>query len=322
MNYDLVPPKSYFVPCSSFLSDYYPKTKSSTTVPTKTRTFISLVDCASLIYNNQTLTGSTKAVFNHDGRFSTTTQACTDWASSSMSFEKSPEGTAAALYSACQSQAVRIDVEKDPSFTGVTGSVVAQVYPGSLLGSSYSSYRNSTSFPIKYSTENPPGGRITTMPCASFQAAYMPGYKSIDSSYESWMSSVTSFWRSPQCTSQAKAMNVSSRHGLPKRQIQYQEWDGDLGVPFGPGKVVHQVGLGGNSATCCGPCQVVAQTLSMLYWPKGSTTPVCTGGSITSLATLSQTSDLAARGMTYANGSSHSQYNGSSQYAIVNGSTL
>jgi len=145
------------------------------------------------------------------------------------------------------------------------------------------------------------------------RAAYVPYYESIASSYSSWIASVTSFWRSPQCTSMAKAVN-SSHPPLAKRQLDFQGWNGNLGVPFGPGNAVHQVGVGGNSATCCGPCQVIAQTLSMLYWPKGSTTPVCSDGPVTSLAVLPSTSHLAARGLP--------SVNRSSVYAVVDGSTL
>lgn len=145
------------------------------------------------------------------------------------------------------------------------------------------------------------------------RAAYVPYYRSYESTYSIWKASVTSFWRSPQCTSLAKALN-SSHSALGKRQIDFQSWNFNLGVPFGPGHAVHQVGIGPSVATCCGPCQVIAQTLSLLYWPRGSTTPVCSDGPVTSLAALPSTSKLAGRGL--------SGVNGSSVYAIVDGSTL
>lgn len=150
--------------------------------------------------------------------------------------------------------------------------------------------------------------------------AYVPNYQSVASTYSRWTESVISFWRSPQCTSQAKAANFS-HHPLAKRQIEFQSWNGELGVPFGPADAVHQVGVGANIATCCGPCQVIAQTLSMLYWPQGSTTPVCSDGPVTSMATtLPPAGNLRARQMSRANGSS--VYDESSAYAIVNGKTL
>jgi len=165
----------------------------------------------------------------------------------------------------------------------------------------------------------PPSSKLLGIPRSQLnvltgrRAAYVPYYKSIESSYSSWKASVTSFWRSPQCTSLAKAVN-SSQPPLAKRQIEFQGWNGNLGVPFGPGHAVHQVGVGANVATCCGPCQVIAQTLSMLYWPKGSTTPVCSDGPVTSLAALPSTNNLAAR--------RPPSVNGSSVYAVVDGSTL
>lgn len=164
VNDNIVPPTSYFVPCSSFLSKYGLRTTSTTSTQSiSTYTRPTIVDCASLILNNRTVTGSTVVDTYSDGSLTLTTQACTAWAANSKSFADSPQGTAAALYSACQSQAVRIDVDKNPLLTGITGSVVVQVYPGSLLGSEHSQYRNSTSFPLPYSTANPSGGIITTV---------------------------------------------------------------------------------------------------------------------------------------------------------------
>lgn len=160
----MVPPISYFVPCSSFLSKYGLQTTPTSTGPTPT--YIpptGLVDCASLVLNNQSLTGRTVVDTFSGTSYIEMTQACTAWAASSKSFADSPEGTAAAWYSACQAQAVTADVQRNPSLAGITGSVVVQIYPGSMLGSDYSEYRNSTSFPLPYSTANPPGGRITTV---------------------------------------------------------------------------------------------------------------------------------------------------------------
>jgi len=73
------------------------------------------------------VTGSTVVL---DGGSGIDIQACTAWAANSKSFADSPQGTVAALYSACQSQARGIDVNKNPSLTGLTGSVIVQVYPG------------------------------------------------------------------------------------------------------------------------------------------------------------------------------------------------
>lgn len=157
-------------------------------------------------------------------------------------------------------------------------------------------------------------------PLTTYRAAYVPRYQSIASTYDNWKETVISFWRSPQCTSMAKASN-SSRPAIARRQVEFQSWNGELGVPFGPAKAVHQVGVGANIATCCGPCQVVAQTLSMLYWPVGSTTPICSDGPVTSIATSIATSPpekhLVARRLSNVNGT-----NASSVYTVVDGSTL
>lgn len=161
MDISWVPPKSSFVPCSSHLSSYWsvngPRTTStSTTQPTSTYTPPPIVDCASLIRHNITLTGSTWGDDDHR-------QACTAWAASRNLFAGSPQSTASVLYGACRAQSALIDIDKDPLLTALTGSVIAQVYPGSLLGPDYSDYRSSTSFPIPYSTRNPSGGIITTV---------------------------------------------------------------------------------------------------------------------------------------------------------------
>jgi len=113
----------------------------------------------------------------------------------------------------------------------------------------------------------------------------------------------------------AKAMN-DSQVPLAKRQIEFTGMDSGLGMwnTGGHLKAVHAVGFHTESATCCGPCQIIAQTLSLMYWPKESTTPMCSDGPVTSLATLPPRSLLVARG--------RPRVNGSSIYAIVDGNTL
>ena len=162
---NVVPPTSYFVLCSSYLSKYGVRPTHTQPIPTYV-TPSGIVDCGSLQNLNQPLTGSTILyTFNPNiTDESATTQACTAWAASRKSFADSPQGTVSALYSACQSQATNYDVQKDPALTGLTGSIVAQVYPGSLLPSDlYSPYHNATAFPIAYATNNPSGGVITTV---------------------------------------------------------------------------------------------------------------------------------------------------------------
>lgn len=166
VNDNIVPPTSYFVPCSSFLSKYglYTTPNSTQTTSTHANPYPSgLVACGSLVANNQSLTGSTIVNTYSGSSFIERTQACTAWAASRKSFADSPLGTISALYSACQYQAVRNDIDKNPTFAGITGNVVAQVYPGSELGSSYSEFRKSSSFPLAYSSVNPSGGRVTTV---------------------------------------------------------------------------------------------------------------------------------------------------------------
>lgn len=165
---NVVPPTSYYVACSIYLSKNGLYTLPTTTAPIPTYTTPSgIVDCAVLISANKTTTGSTILQTFIGTSFEQVTQACTAWAASSLSSAHSPQGTADAMLQACRAQ---VDFDTNPSFANVTGSVIAQVYAGSLLPSDYySQYRNSTSFPVPYSTANPSGGRVTTMPCASFE---------------------------------------------------------------------------------------------------------------------------------------------------------
>lgn len=151
----------------------------------------------------------------------------------------------------------------------------------------------------------------TTMPCSS--------YLSAQSTYEALLIKdnlrdidyMTSFGRSPRCTSFAQNLFHST----------YSQCNNASGTllnirSYWPAGVSNNAQNFGPEFLCCGPCQVVVPQIRVFYWPPGlSSNCSVTNDNLTSQASSSLTSNMLLK-------REHSIINDETGIAVIDGYTL